>query len=501
MNTDIFISGAGPTGLTLALQLAKLGIDFIIIDKKSAITELSKALGIQCRTLELFDDMNIIEPFLEQGNTADKGNIIVRGELKTSFNMKNIGEGLSPYPYMLTLPQDKTEAILYGEMKKLGKDVLWNTELTAFSEDKEGVKIQVVDKKGEIKHITAKYLVGCDGASSFVRNQLKFNFEGDTQGKYFYVVDAKIDWDLGNDDDFYNCFCEETFVAFMPVPGEKRFRIIGVLPKKFDNPDSVTLDQIVDRIKSDSEIPMEITQINWHSVYKVHTRKADSFRKGNCFIAGDAGHVHTPAGGQGMNTGIQDSYNLAWKFMMVINGTATDKILNTYDFERERNARNLLEGTDKAFELQSGDAPIYVFLRMQVIPRIANWLLSFNALKQRLFLLFSQINIKYPESPLSIESKVKKIEAGDRFPYFRLANGKSIYDYLKGPHYILISKNETSNIDIPHFVIQRQIEDLPTDIFGESENLMILVRPDNHISYIGSKADEVENFFKNDLFC
>jgi len=191
MNTTVFISGAGPTGLTLALQLAKLDIDFIIIDKKTGITELSKALGIQARSLELFDDMDIVEPFLKQGHPAGKGNIFVRGEKKGGFDLSEIGKGLSPYSYMLTLPQDKTEAILYDEIKKLGKQVFWNTELIEFSDEKENVVIKIKDEQGHIKNVSAKYLVGCDGASSFVRKHLDFKFEGDTQGKYFYVFCPK----------------------------------------------------------------------------------------------------------------------------------------------------------------------------------------------------------------------------------------------------------------------------------------------------------------------
>ena len=311
MTTDVIIVGAGPTGLSLAVFLAQQGVSCLIFDKELGITHLSKALGIQARTLELFDDTSIVEPFLDRGYVASTGHIFVGGKTKAQFDMSKIGEGLSPYPYMLTLPQHQTEHILEAQLKDLGEQVLWQTELLVMSQDQNGVHVELRMAGEHTERVTGRYLVGCDGAGSTVRKQLGLRFEGDTLGKYFYVVDAQIDWSLGYGEDFYHCFCRNTFVAFIPIPGEQRFRIIGTLPPRYEQPGQITLEQICTLIQADSEIPLIFREISWHSIYKVHTRKADRFRRGRCFVAGDAAHVHTPAGGQGMNTGIQDSYNLA----------------------------------------------------------------------------------------------------------------------------------------------------------------------------------------------
>jgi len=189
MNTSVIISGAGPTGLTLALELARMNIDFIILDKKEGITELSKALGIQARTLELFEDMGVAQSFVERGNKNGKGNIVVRGKVRGTINISNLGKGQSPYPYLLILPQNETEEILYEELQTYQKEVYWNTELVKFQQAEGVVEAHIRMADGTIKKVNASYLVGCDGASSFVRKNLGLKFHGSTHPKYFFVID------------------------------------------------------------------------------------------------------------------------------------------------------------------------------------------------------------------------------------------------------------------------------------------------------------------------
>jgi len=414
--------------------------------------------------------------------------------------MSDIGEGMSPFPYMLALPQDQTEDILYEELKSYQKDVLWNTELVGFQQAEGVVEVSLRQANGESKTINTAYLVGCDGAGSPVRKQLDLKFEGDTIPKFFYVMDIKIEWDLGYGEDFYMCMAKANFLALIPMPGEQRFRAIGIIPKSAENPENTSVQTLIEIMKEVSNINMTISEVNWHSIYKVHTRKTNTFKVGNCFIAGDAAHVHTPAGGQGMNTGIQDAYNLAWKLKMVIKGEASEFLLNTYDYERELNARNLLEGTDKAFEYQTGDNALISFFRLNVFPPLANMLFKTDLVKKKLFPLFSQINIKYPGSRLTEDSKVGIVEAGDRLPYFKLSDGTSIYEKVKGIKFHLLSTKALNDLELPDFVKPQIIERLPSELFGTQKDIIILIRPDNYISYIGNDTSELKQFLNGDLF-
>lgn len=500
MRTSVAIVGAGPTGLTLALALANYGIDFKLIDSKAVISPLSKALGIQARTLELLEDLGAVSPFLEQGKANGKINLFVSGKKKGGFDLSAIGEGFSAYPYMLTLPQNQTEEILAQKVEELGQKIHWSTALVALEQNTQGVHLQLKNPEGELEHLQADYLVGCDGARSKVRHELELPFEGGTDSRYFYVVDTQIIWEGTQDTaDMYNCFCKNSFVAIIRMPGTDRFRIIGIMPKEFDNPASTTQADIVHQIKTDSELDIELVDISWHAVYKVHTRKAPSFQQGRCFIAGDAAHVHTPAGGQGMNTGIQDAYNLAWKLAMVCKGQAAPSLLDTYNEEREKNARQLLVGTDRAFNIQSGDGAFIRFIRLHVFPSIAGFLSNRDMFKKKLFPIFSQINIKYPESSLTQTSKHGKVQAGDRLPYFELPQGGKIYDLIQGGQFHLLCAQAPS-ISLPDYVKVVPFRDFSKKLFGNSEGLLVLVRPDNHVAYIGKEEKELESYFKKEAF-
>lgn len=500
MKKSVVIVGAGPTGLTLALALANYGIDFTLIDSKAAISPLSKALGIQARTLELLEDLGVVAPFLEQGKANGKINLLVSGKKRSTIDLSTIGEGLSAYPYMLTLPQNQTEEILYQEVQRLGHSINWSTELVDFEQNSKGVVVQVNDKKGATQTITADYLIGCDGARSTVRQQLGLSFDGGTDSRYFYVIDTQVIWEGVEDSaDMYNCLSRNSFVAFIRMPGTDRFRIIGIMPKKFDSPDQTTQADILQQIKIDSQLDIKLTNTSWHAVYKVHTRKADTFQKGRCFIAGDAAHVHTPAGGQGMNTGIQDAYNLAWKLQLVLKGQASEHLLATYNEEREENARRLLAGTDRAFNVQSGDGVLTRFIRLHVFPPIANFLFSNKLFKKKIFPIFSQININYPESALTLSSQHGQVKAGDRLPYFELSKGENIYTLLKGGQFHLLAAQQPDMV-LPSYVHWVSFEEFPKELFGSTKDLLVLVRPDNYVAYLGHQEADLKAYFQKDLF-
>lgn len=498
--TDVIIVGAGPTGLSLACQLIRYGIDFVVVEKNASITPFSKALGVHARTMEIYEQFGLAKPALERGTIAGKVRMLEGGNVVGEVDLSNIGEGLSAYPFLLVLEQSENERLLYDYIKRHDKDVTWQSELESFSQNESGVTAQVKNNKGETETIAGKYLVGCDGPRSPVRHGLGLAFEGSTFERLFYVADVRIDWKFSHDA-LHVCIAEHGVVAFFPMPGEKRWRIVGGFPEGYSqDPSEILYEEIEARIKSEAEIELDITRVDWFSTYKIHTRHVEHFSSGRCFLAGDAAHIHTPAGGQGMNTGIQDAYNLAWKIALVLKGVAAPRLLETYNEERLPNARRLLQTTDRMFNLAAGTDWLVNLIRTTIFPPMAKFILSIDAVKKRFFPLISQIGISYSDSSLSLHDGDKdfEVEAGDRLPYFLFA-GKSIYDRLREPkfHLLTFSDAESDNGRQPGEIESLQNSGLldrfviplaPTlaELFGTDKSFNVLLRPDNYIGFISS---------------
>jgi hypothetical protein len=317
-------------------------------------------------------------------------------------------------------------------------------------------------------------------------------FEGSTFERTFYVADAQIDWELSHDASHF-CLAPESFLLFFPLKGEKRYRIVGVFPEEFAKSEGEVLyEEIEANIKQEAQLQLDIHHVEWFSTYKVHSRHVSNFGKGRCFLAGDSAHVHTPAGAQGMNTGIQDAYNLAWKIAAVLNG-ANEALLQTYNEERLENAKNLLQTTDRLFHLGAGDEWYLAFLRTNVVPPLAGHLLSLDVVKNAIFPRISQIGINYRYSSLSEHAGDEHfhVKAGDRMPYF-LQDGGSIYNRLRKPqwHRLLFNdapqselNNEYSQaVDEHVFLLSPRVKEL----FGSDQPFQVLLRPDNYIALLST---------------
>ena len=351
MKTDVLIVGAGPTGLALAAQLARYGIDFIAIDKNESTTPYSKAIGVQARTLEIYDQIGLADDLVARGWIANKVRLVESGEIKGQIDLNQFGKGMSAYPFLLIVEQGKHEAMLYEHIRSASHDINWQTELLKLTQDPVGVTADIKTSSGEFDTIEAKYLVGCDGAHSLVRHTLGIDFGGSTFERIFYVADVDIDWAFEHDALHVN-LGENTLTAFFPMVGDRRWRIVGTFPEgeKTDE-GNILFDEIEQQVTADTKLKFDITNVNWFSTYKVHSRHVNKFSEGRCFLAGDSAHIHTPAGAQGMNTGIQDGYNLAWKLACVLKNAADGKLLDTYNEERLPNAHRLLQTTDRIFAL------------------------------------------------------------------------------------------------------------------------------------------------------
>ncbi len=509
-NTDVLIIGAGPTGLSLACQLIRYNIDFILVDKNAGVTPFSKALGVHARTLEIYEQLGVAQTAVERGAIAGKVRFLEGGEIRGEANLSDIGQGMSPYPYLLILEQSKNEQLLYEYLQAHQKEVLWNAALENFSQNDNGVTARLNRSTGESQLIEAKFLVGCDGAKSQVRQQLGLTFEGSTFERTFYVADVQIDWQLSHDA-LHICFARETFVLFFPMQGEKRYRIVGVFPEGAEKEEGEVLYEDIERhVKQDTELGLDISDVNWFSTYKVHTRRVNQFSLGRCFVAGDAAHIHSPAGAQGMNTGIQDAYNLAWKLAFVLQGYMGANLLDTYNEERLENAQRLLETTDRAFQIGAGKDWLFGFIRTRVFPPLANFILSFDAVKKTIFPLVSQIGIQYRDCKLSDHrsDSAFEVKAGDRLPYF-LVDGKNIYDLLHEAKFHLLifsdgqSDYQTMEAEIASdYAEMMDVQILPlrpeiAEIFEADKSFMTLVRPDNYIGLLSPEISlsELRDYF------
>jgi 2-polyprenyl-6-methoxyphenol hydroxylase-like FAD-dependent oxidoreductase len=508
-NTDVIIVGAGPTGLSLACQLVRYGIDFVIIDRKIGVTTHSKALGIQARTMEIYEQLGVVEQAIERGQIAGKIRIIANGKVRGQVDLSDMGRDLSPYPYLFVLEQSKNEQLLCDYLQSHQQQVRWQTELEHFTQSKMGVTAQVKTADGLSETIVATYLVGCDGARSPVRQTLGLTFEGSTLERLYYVVDAQIDWEFSADAG-YGCISRDSLTFFFPMAGDKRYRIVGTFPEGFDqNVGEILYETIEQCIREDTKLSLNISNVKWFSVYKVNTRAVNKFSVGRCFVAGDAAHVHSPAGGQGMNTGIQDAYNLAWKMAFVIKGYASEKLLDTYNEERLPNAQRLLETTDRAFNMLVGSHWLFSLMRMKILPLVAKYAIGRDLVGKNIFSAISQIRLNYRSDSLSNHDGDKnfKVKAGDRMPYF-LVDGQSIYDRLHTPkfHLLVFAGSEHWERDLQRELEQESVDSILqgrgfanefkvillnrqiSEIFGTNRPFQLLLRPDHYIGFISTVA-------------
>jgi 2-polyprenyl-6-methoxyphenol hydroxylase-like FAD-dependent oxidoreductase len=494
VRTQVIIVGAGPTGLSLACQLTRFGVGFVIVEKNAGITPYSKALGVHARTLEIYDQLGIANAAVTQGAVAGKVRFLVGGEVRGEADLSDFGAGMSPFPFVLILEQSRNERLLYAWLAAHGGAVQWNNELQHFSQDAHGVRATVKTPDGD-RTIDAEYLVGCDGPRSAVRDALGLGFAGSTFERSFYVADVRVDWAMSHDA-LHICFAPNSFVLFFPMAGECRYRVVGVFPEDFRKDEGEVLyEEIEARVKTEVQIPLDVSDVRWFSVYKVHTRHAESFSAGRCFLAGDAAHIHSPVGAQGMNTGIQDAYNLAWKLAFVLQGRAHPAMLASYDEERLANAKRLLRTTDRMFELGAGQGALLGFVRTQVFPPFAHFVLSRRMTGRRLFPLLSQIGIRYRDSRLADHEgdTAFRVKAGDRMPYL-VAVGENLYHRLRAPTFHCLSFGASPDDDAGDGGVvwhRLPLDERVAEIFGFAEPFHVLLRPDHYIAWLGREASAV----------
>jgi len=413
-STEVLIAGAGPTGLVLALWLRRQGVTVRIIDRTDGPGTTSRALAVQARTLELYRQLDLADAVVERGYQVPAVNLWARGARAARVAFGSIGEHLTPFPFLEIYPQDEHERLLIGRLVELGVAVERRTELAGFTDSGGSVRVELRTPEGKSASAEARYLAGCDGAHSVVRQGLGMGFQGGTYRQVFYVADiegagAPINGELHVDLD------EADFLAVFPLAGAGRARLIGaVRDERAGHPESLRFEDVSQR--AIQHLGLVVKKVNWFSTYHLHHRVAAHFGRGRVFLLGDAAHIHSPVGGQGMNTGIGDAINLAWKLAAVLGGRADETLLATYEAERIGFAQRLVATTDRVFSLVSAQGRLADVVRTRLAPPLLAAGLALEPVREYLFRTVSQIMVNYRGTALSA-GHAGEVHGGDRLPW------------------------------------------------------------------------------------
>jgi 2-polyprenyl-6-methoxyphenol hydroxylase-like FAD-dependent oxidoreductase len=506
MFTDILIVGAGPTGLMLGNQLGRRGIRPIIIDRHKGPAEQSRAMAVQARTLEIYSKLGIAERAVALGRKGNGANMWSQGRLRARIPLSDIGQGLSAFPYVLILGQDDNERIMGDLLRRWDIDVRWNTELVALTQEPGGVTATIKEPDGSTRTITAAYVAGCDGGRSSVREMNGIAFPGAPYEHVFFVADTEATGRMVPEE--LNVYLwRDGFHLYFPMHGPDRWRVIGILPGRLRGKADVTFDDLVPSLQRESGADLSFKSCSWFSTYRIHHRCTERFRDRRCFLLGDAAHVHSPMGGQGMNTGLQDAYNLAWKLALAIFGRADSRLLDSYEAERQPVAHRLLATTDRAFRVVVSESWLAGILRTRIIANIAALAMRRQRARTFAFHTLSQIGISYRQSPISqtLDGVAENApRAGDRFPWLHLQfrpNGsrEDLFTSLDDTRFnlLVIGQPPPSREQLP-FRNMLEVHAIPSGPENTSELARVsiagpayyLLRPDGYVGLAGTVFDQ-----------
>jgi 2-polyprenyl-6-methoxyphenol hydroxylase-like FAD-dependent oxidoreductase len=458
-NGSVLVVGGGPVGLTMACELLRHGVDCRIVDQNAAPQPWSKAAAVSARTMEVWQDMGIVERALERGRPVFGVNLH-RGLER--FAQVSIHVEGTPFPYIFGMAQRETELMLAKRLDELGGRFEREVKLAGFSQDDDGVSATLVHRDGREEQMRTPWLVGCDGAHSTVRQGLDLPFEGSTFEETIVQGDLKVDFPFAADPNEAQVFVSPAGpIGMIPLLDEGRYRVLvlGIA----DPPDEPPLEMLQQIVGQRCPEGVHVYDPAWTVSFRFHGRIVPRYRSGSVFLAGDAAHIHSPAGGQGMNMGIQDAYNLAWKLALVQRGVCSEEILDSYDLERRPVGQRTVDVTDaatkRAMRMMTLRSPLAQSLRNQAM----SFILNAGILQGRAFRSIGQLSVSYAASPIvgDHHRSVWRSEligtraderpttadwikftngpgAGERVPDLDLADGRTLFEVMRGTKHVLL---------------------------------------------------------------
>jgi 2-polyprenyl-6-methoxyphenol hydroxylase-like FAD-dependent oxidoreductase len=467
VDTDVLIVGAGPVGLFLANECARRGLKWRLIEARPSQSVHSKALAVMPRTLEIFDMAGIVGPFLETANRVTLATIVSRD--RTLARIRFTPED-SPYPFVAMVPQDVTERLLVEQLQGKGGIVEYETSFVSAVQQDDHVGV-TVETQGQWREITAAFVVGCDGAHSAVRHMLNLPFDGAAYDASFILADIETNETLPADE-MQLCPSEFGPVAIFPMSSTRR-RIVATVDKP--EGDSPSLDLVQKVLKERGPSGIEARAVKWGSYFRIHHRQVERLRVGRIFVAGDAAHIHSPIGGQGMNTGLQDVWNLVWKLDFAVRGQGSEQLLDSYSAERRPVIKHVIDITDFMTRAMGTPSKLAQTLRDTVIPVVSRLTPFQHAFVEQL----SQLGVAYGGSPI-IEG------AGKRYLDDSMRGGNGI-----GSRFLMMMGDDAYSSAID------EVKEL-CGSFSETVELrrgrhdgLTLVRPDGYIAYATHSRDGV----------
>jgi 2-polyprenyl-6-methoxyphenol hydroxylase-like FAD-dependent oxidoreductase len=420
---DVLVVGAGPTGLTVAAQLQAFGSSVRIVDRQLDRVHESRALAVQPRTLEVLRGLGVAEELIARGNDAVWVQLHAGGRV-VRIRLFSLGLDDTAYPFLLFVSQAETEQLLGDHLATGGIRVERGVELVGLQADQDAITCTLRHRDGPTEQVRARYLVGCDGAHSTVRRTAGIPFKGGAYPQTFALADLEAD---GLDPGAAHAFAGEIgILLFFPLGRPASWRMLAMHPslqgrREPAQPSLKELQALADAFTSGS---VRLHDPVWQTYFGLQHRHATGYQAGRIFLAGDAAHVHSPAGAQGMNTGIQDAWNLGWKLALVTRGVADGGLLDTYDAERRPVGGFVVRFTDRAFSAATSTNPLVRTLRTQLAPRLLPLALRLDRAVAYAFRTISQLNISYRHSPAVQEGHPalrRGPKAGDRLPDTRIA--------------------------------------------------------------------------------
>nr|HAT8714635.1 FAD-binding protein [Legionella jordanis] len=525
---DVLVVGAGPVGLFCANELHRQGLTCRIIDKKSGLSEKSKALAIHIRSLDVLDDTGFIEEIVSQGHKIVGASFQADGKELVNLSFKDVEASRH---FFIDLPQNKTEAILYEGLNNKGITVEWQTELTGIEQHSNHVVASIKHSDGQIEQLHAFWIIACDGSHSTLRELVQAKFSGEAYPETWWLADLNIHWDLPNDKIALFASSKGPLACF-PIEGD-RYRLVMTAEQKVSHQEP-SMDDIVRVFNARAAIQATLSDPIWISQFGIAHRQIEHYRHGRIFFAGDAAHVHSPMGGQGLNTGLQDIYNLAWKLNLVQKNLAKEKILDSYHLERHPIGEQVLKKTGFLTHLFVLRNSFLIALRNQAVRLLA----SFGPVMKKITTDMAELNICYTKSPIVKQlGQSIAFKAGEFPSPFMLyegssKKGQSLQEITRGNlhHLFLFSaKEETHSSELlkiastmkekfssllkVHLVFPEETQTVNFESlffdknhevyrrFNLSESCALLIRPDKYIGVTQCPINEGELLrYMNELY-